>query len=608
MGSSATEIQRLLQEAKRHLARRELHEAAARATEAIRLDGKEPTAYLVRAEAYRKSNRQDRALADLAVALRLDPNHPAPYVIRAEIAKKRCLFDQAIADATQAIFLDPNNAAAFSIRACCRQSIGDVDGAAEDQEELFRIDPTRPPVISNAEDRQEPSESTDHQGWSKRRDGKKIPDAYKDLFIDGQSVDQPLNLRRPVGEALAEANDYRPEIQARPLPRVRSRGNKRDRSPWPLLTLITAGLAIVLCILLANRRGAEEPTMRPTAPATVEGRLAEPIVEDLGASDKGAVPVQPQEPEKIAANQAEPELRSLILGDTLDGWVTQTPTDHPNWTVRNGIQEYSTFGPSLMTTEKYQDFDLHVEFSLPAGCNSGIFLRGRYELSLHDPTFRDLGPVGNTGAIYATIAPNRQVYRGPDNWNYLDIRLVGTTVTVRMNGVVVIDAQHLSKFSPIAIDQRESEPGVLMLQAYDEVPENVMCGAKFRNMTIRMLPRLGSGSASASSINSPTPAGGKTEGLSPVGKWVELRPGAPGGNRIRTFMAEGTFLFQPNGARQPLVGTWRSEGGRIYFSHPSQDGIEPPTIDKWFSMSSQDERAMSILMMGTRKYIWYRTS
>src|SRR4051812_40471222 len=102
MASSVAEVERLLQAARLHLAQGELAEAVARATEAIRLDAKEPAAYLVRAEAHRRLKRPDRAVADLAVAIRLDPNQPAPYVVRAEILKRRNLFDQAIADATNA--------------------------------------------------------------------------------------------------------------------------------------------------------------------------------------------------------------------------------------------------------------------------------------------------------------------------------------------------------------------------------------------------------------------------------------------------------------------------------------------------------------------------
>jgi tetratricopeptide (TPR) repeat protein len=103
MGSPASEIQKLLQAARLHLAQGQLHEAVTQTTEAIRLDAKQAAAYLVRAEALRRLKRPERALADLAVAIRLDPQKPSPYVIRAEILKRRNQFDQGIADATHAL-------------------------------------------------------------------------------------------------------------------------------------------------------------------------------------------------------------------------------------------------------------------------------------------------------------------------------------------------------------------------------------------------------------------------------------------------------------------------------------------------------------------------
>lgn len=144
MSSPATEVDRLLQAARLHLGKGELHEAVGQATEAIRRDGKQPAAYLVRAEAHRRLKHPDRALADLAVAIRFDPQNPSPFVIRAEILKRRNHFDQAIADATYALTIDPRNSAAFSIRAECRSAIGDVEGANEDVQEMLLIDPTRP--------------------------------------------------------------------------------------------------------------------------------------------------------------------------------------------------------------------------------------------------------------------------------------------------------------------------------------------------------------------------------------------------------------------------------------------------------------------------------
>jgi hypothetical protein len=488
-------IPELLREARGQLNRRRYDLAVDLATQAIRLDARRSVAYLIRAEALRKLHLPDRALADLTLAIRLDPDRPAPYVIRADISMRRCLFDQAVADATQAIFLDPYNAAAFSIRATCRQAIGDPDGAAEDQEELFRIDPTRPPVFG---DTASTSGAVEPHSRNSNPVRGKAPDAFHDVFADGKPVDRSLKARKPVGGdaagALPELSDYRPEV-ARPLPRARSGRDHPGRSPWPFLTLITAGVAIIACVLLVNRQpSAPVPTERLLAPASAVQRAVEPIPGESGALPGWAATAGPlpdaRKSAAVVAKRATTGGRPLIVGETLDGWETLTPADRPNWGLKDGILENASFGPSLVTTEKFLDFELHVEFSLPAGCNSGVFLRGRYEVSLHDPSFRDLGPERSCGAIFGSIAPDRQVYRGPDQWNYLDIKLVGKTVTVRMNGVVIIDERTLTRVSPIAIDRRESEPGAIMLQANAnmEAPKDVTAGAKFRNMTIKPLP------------------------------------------------------------------------------------------------------------------------
>jgi Flp pilus assembly protein TadD len=78
MGSPASEIQKLLQAARLHLAQGQHHEAVTQTTEAIRLDARQAAAYLVRAEALRRLKHRDRARADLAVAIRLDPENHAP--------------------------------------------------------------------------------------------------------------------------------------------------------------------------------------------------------------------------------------------------------------------------------------------------------------------------------------------------------------------------------------------------------------------------------------------------------------------------------------------------------------------------------------------------
>ena len=263
MGLFAAEVERLLQSARLHLGKGELHEAVGQATEVIRRDSKQTAAYLVRAEAHRRLNHPDRALADLAVAIRLDPNQPGPYVIRAEILKRRNQLDQAIADATHALTLDPRNAAAFSIRAECRNVIGDVEGAGEDVQEMLLIDPTRP--VPNLQARLPTGESSpkmasdDERFW--KQSGNKVTDG-RAVFADGKPVDKSYRSRPVVSddeapEILGVASGYKPEAIGRPIPRIRATRKGRQVSPI-LIGLFCLGLLGGGYVLINQKRNPQE--------------------------------------------------------------------------------------------------------------------------------------------------------------------------------------------------------------------------------------------------------------------------------------------------------------------------------------------------------------
>jgi len=311
MGLFAAEVERLLQAARLHLGKGELHEAVGQATEVIRRDGKQPTAYLVRAEAHRRLNHPDRALADLAVAIRLDPQQPGPYVIRAEILKRRNLLDQAIADATHALTLDPRNAAAFSIRAECRSAIGDVQGAGEDVQEMLLIDPTRP--VPTLEARRASSTSEVELGNERfwKQAGKADPKQQLDIFADGKPVDKTYRSRPVVNnddapEALGVASGYKPESIAQPLPRIRGQG-KRSLSNGGSGAILVGGLAIIAgCCLWMIFRGSVGPETNPKQvnqqPLQVAGAKADEANPGLTPSEKA----DPPRPVQNTVGRSEP--------------------------------------------------------------------------------------------------------------------------------------------------------------------------------------------------------------------------------------------------------------------------------------------------------------
>ena len=261
---------RLLRDARGHLGLRRFDLAVEVATQAIRLDPKRSETYVIRAEALRKLNQSDRALADLTLAIRLAPDRPAPYVIRAEIYRGRCQHDHAIADATQAIFLDPNSAAAYSIRATSRLTIGDPQGAAADQEELFRIDPTRPVPDLQAgasTDDASPAVASGDERFRKKSGGHGRDDE-RALFADGKPADKTYRSRPVVSdedapEALGTASGYKPETAGRPIPRHRTARKGPQVSPV-LGGVVLLGLIGGGALLLYRNRGPQDAKPKDT--------------------------------------------------------------------------------------------------------------------------------------------------------------------------------------------------------------------------------------------------------------------------------------------------------------------------------------------------------
>ncbi|MBD0371039.1 MAG: DUF1080 domain-containing protein [Pyrinomonadaceae bacterium] len=170
----------------------------------------------------------------------------------------------------------------------------------------------------------------------------------------------------------------------------------------------------------------------------------------------------------------------LFNGNDLSGWIT-APTARSlpsHWTVRDGLLvNTANEGANLMTVERFQDFKLHVEFRYPKGGDSGVFLRGRYEVQIRDNDNRDWPTEATSGAVYSFLIPNENASTSPGQWQTFDITLVGRRVTVILNGKVVIADQIIPGLSGSAIDSDESSPGPIILQGEETVVE-------FRNIKI----------------------------------------------------------------------------------------------------------------------------
>jgi hypothetical protein len=165
---------------------------------------------------------------------------------------------------------------------------------------------------------------------------------------------------------------------------------------------------------------------------------------------------------------------TLFNGKNLDGWHPQKPENQ--WIAENGVLKSPKPGTNLMTDQKFEDFKLHIEFRYPENGNTGVYLRGRYEVQIEDSKGKEPSSV-YFGGIYGFLTPNENVAKSPGEWQSYDITLIGRRVTIVANGKTIINDQIIPGITGGAIDSNEGEPGPILLQG-DHQP------AEYRNITI----------------------------------------------------------------------------------------------------------------------------
>lgn len=151
---------------------------------------------------------------------------------------------------------------------------------------------------------------------------------------------------------------------------------------------------------------------------------------------------------------------TLFNGKNLDGWHTEGANQ---WIAEKGILKSPHSGSNLITDQKFTDFKLHIEFRYPKGSNSGVYLRGRYEVQISDS--KGLEPMKDQfGAVYGFINPVEMAAKAAGEWQTYDITLTGRLVTVVANGKTIICNQEIPGITGGALDSKEGEPGPIYIQ------------------------------------------------------------------------------------------------------------------------------------------------
>ncbi len=171
----------------------------------------------------------------------------------------------------------------------------------------------------------------------------------------------------------------------------------------------------------------------------------------------------------------------LFDGSGLAEWHTGTPGQLEGWVVENGVLRNVARAENLTSNREFWNFILHVEYRVSEGGNSGIGLRGRYEVQIYDDFGTEPSIHGN-GAVYSRIVPNVLASKPHSEWQTFDIRLVGRTVTVDLNQATIIDRQVIRGLTAMAQDASESTPGPILLQG-DHGP------IEFRKIVVTPLAR-----------------------------------------------------------------------------------------------------------------------
>jgi hypothetical protein len=158
----------------------------------------------------------------------------------------------------------------------------------------------------------------------------------------------------------------------------------------------------------------------------------------------------------------------LFDGKSMDAWDVEDKNRPSKWTIADGAMTNSPpRDNNLVSKQKFQDFKIHAEYKLDTNSNSGIYLRGRYELQVLDDYGKPTFERGHM-SVYGWHTPLVNASKPVGEWQTMEATVVGNKVTVFLNDKKVQDNVTLEAITGGARDANESEPGPIMLQGDHE--------------------------------------------------------------------------------------------------------------------------------------------
>lgn len=215
------------------------------------------------------------------------------------------------------------------------------------------------------------------------------------------------------------------------------------------------------------------------------------------------IPDLPPAPDLSAVQYGEPI--TLFNGQDLSGWTLTNPDQVNGWSVAEGVlvnnpaqeegQPKKSYG-NLRTEQEFEDFNLTMEVMVPPGGNSGVYLRGVYEVQVLDSYGRPSDPHHMAG-IYSRITPSYPAEKPAGEWQTLNITLLDRHVTVILNGITVVDNAPLEGCTGGALWSDEFRPGPIYLQG-DHT------GVSYRDMVLRPIVKPAAAEEAPATADAPS--------------------------------------------------------------------------------------------------------
>lgn len=153
----------------------------------------------------------------------------------------------------------------------------------------------------------------------------------------------------------------------------------------------------------------------------------------------------------------------LFNGENLQNWLLQDQERPSGWTIVDGAMTNEAKANNLISKHQFEDFRVIAEYKIEPKSNSGIFLRGRYEVQVVDDAGQEASKLGHA-ALYSRVKPTLNASLPAGVWQTLEAIIVGNRLTVTLNGKRVHDNIVIEGITGGALDSREASPGPIMIQ------------------------------------------------------------------------------------------------------------------------------------------------